>query len=485
MGEYVVLSRKYRPQLFKDVVGQEAIVTTLRNAIRFNRLAQAYLFCGSRGTGKTTLARILAMTLNCPHRTAELEPCGSCSSCKEICSGSSMDMLEIDGASNRGIDDIRKINETVGYGSSLGSYKIFLIDEVHMLTKEAFNALLKTLEEPPSHVKFFFATTEPHKVPSTILSRCQKFQLNRIPQKQLVGKLKHIAQDLKLTVEDEAMDLIAMASEGGLRDAESIFDQIIAFQGEKISAQSVADLLGLMPKESFFLLDQAGHSGNLSAAFEISQEIFTQGKNIPHFVDELISHFRTLLLVQIGSKEHPSLQISPEYLQKYEISASLYSKEQCLANLDFLVKASQQLKSAPCLQVMLEAILLHILQSHRRLSIESLVQRLVDLEESIAKASQSTSLPTLNEKPSLEAASLKKTPAPAKNLPLKLAEEEEKKILASKPLPKAVQEPLDPINAKKDEPPTQPKGSATMKQSRVETLLQFAAVELEGTLKKK
>ena len=229
MSTYQVLARKYRPQHFNEVLGQDAIVTTLKNAIKHNRLAHAYLFCGSRGTGKTTLARVFAKALNCQSPTSDAEPCNKCSSCKEIAAGNALDVLEIDGASHRGIDDIRQINETVGYASSSGKYKIYIIDEVHMLTKEAFNALLKTLEEPPLKVIFLFATTEPHKVLPTILSRCQRFNLNRISLDTIVDKLRQIAIDQNVEIDEEALYLLAQRAEGGLRDAESLFDQIIAF----------------------------------------------------------------------------------------------------------------------------------------------------------------------------------------------------------------------------------------------------------------
>ncbi len=258
MPEYQVLARKYRPQTFAEVIGQEAIITTLKNAIKNKRLAHAYLFCGSRGTGKTTLARILAKALNCQHPTPEGEPCNQCASCKEITSGHSLDVLEIDGASHRGIDDVRQINETVGYATSSGCYKIYIIDEVHMLTKEAFNALLKTLEEPPPKVLFFFATTEPHKVLPTILSRCQRFNLTRIPLEKIASKLREICQDLGIAIDEAALRLIAGRAEGGLRNAESLLDQIISFHEGPISLESAAAILGVMSRDSLFALDSAG-----------------------------------------------------------------------------------------------------------------------------------------------------------------------------------------------------------------------------------
>ena len=327
MSHYQVLARKYRPQTFSDVLNQEAIIATLKNAIKHKRLAQAYLFCGSRGTGKTTLARILAKALNCQMLTPECEPCNQCTSCKETTTGHSLDVLEIDGASNRGIDDIRQINETVGYAASSGGYKIYIIDEVHMLTKEAFNALLKTLEEPPPKVKFLFATTEAHKVLPTILSRCQRFNLNRISPELIQNKLRKIAVDQKIEVDDEALRLVATSADGGLRDAESLFDQILAFHNGPISAKTVAAMLGIVENDLFFALDQAGAERNLALAFEISDQVFSQGKDLVHFVESLTEHFRNILVLKLAGKQATYLNLTDDEKKRYEASAKLYSQE--------------------------------------------------------------------------------------------------------------------------------------------------------------
>ncbi|NGX54231.1 MAG: DNA polymerase III subunit tau, partial [Chlamydiae bacterium] len=290
MSEYQVLARKYRPKFFRDVIGQEVIVTTLVNAIKMERTAHAYLFCGSRGTGKTTLARLFAKALNCSNLSSDHEPCNKCASCKEISASNAIDVLEIDGASHRGIEDMRQIIETIGYVPTLGKYKIYLIDEVHMLTKEAFNALLKTLEEPPEKVKFLFATTEPHKIPATILSRCQRFNLNRISSEKIEEKLVAIAKDLSITIAPEALSLIAKLSEGSLRDAESLFDQLLAFQESEITLDDASEALGMMPRKIFFALDEAGSKNDFSAAFKIADEVFSSGRNLAYFVEELILH---------------------------------------------------------------------------------------------------------------------------------------------------------------------------------------------------
>lgn len=381
MADYQVIARKFRPQTFREVVAQEAIVTTLKNAIKFNRLAQAYLFCGSRGTGKTTLARLFAKALNCQNPGPDFEPCNQCSSCREIALGTSIDVLEIDGASHRGIEDIRQINENVGYASA-STYKIYIIDEVHMLTKEAFNALLKTLEEPPPKVKFFFATTEPHKILPTILSRCQRFNLSRIPPEKIVVKLESISKQLGVEIEQEALCLLAKQAEGGLRDAESLLDQILAFETGRITASTVNTILGLMPKDSYFELDRAGKEGNFSKAFEIAHQVFSQGKDLIHFIEGLTEHYRTILLTKIGGKEN-LLFLSPQEKEQYHSIASLFNQEQCLHLIDYLIQAQQQLRFNTSNKIALEAVLLHVIRSHFRVPIDVLVQRLAELEEVI------------------------------------------------------------------------------------------------------
>jgi len=460
MSEYQVIARRYRPQKFSEVVGQEPIVQTLKNSIRQKKTAQAYLFCGSHGTGKTTLARLFAKALNCPNLDEKLEPCCRCPSCREIAHGGSLDVLEIDGASHRGIDDVRQINETVGYSSSTGSYKIYIIDEVHMLTKEAFNALLKTLEEPPAKVKFFFATTEPHKVLSTILSRCQRFNLARIPTDKIMEKLKQIAGDLEVKAEEEALRLIAGRSDGGLRDAESLLDQILSFHEGEITVKAAADILGIMERDSLFELDRAGKEGRYTYAFEVAHRLFAEGKDLLHFVETLLEHFRNLLIVKVAGEGSSLLALSESEIKRYEESAGLYSKEQCLTILDYLVEMGPRVRQMPSPQIALETILLHIMRTHKQLPIELLVRRLAELEEAVSKPTAPQAAPnpvkeTVAEDPSPKPEELPEKPAP-------------------KPQPK------------KPAPPKRVEiSSAEMKdQSRYDTLMQFAAVELEGKLQK-
>lgn len=534
MEHYQIISRRYRPHAFDSIVGQEAIVTTLKNALRFQKLAQAYLFCGCRGTGKTTLARLFAKALNCAHLTENYEPCNECASCKEISSGRSLDVLEIDGASNRGIDDIRQINETVGYATAGGKYKIYIIDEVHMLTKEAFNALLKTLEEPPANVKFFFATTEPHKVPPTIISRCQRFDLHRIPQELISNKLLRIAQELKIQIEEEAIHLISSLAEGSLRDAESLFDQVICYAEGKISYEMVVSTLGLTSRTIFFQLDQAIYTGNLPFAFELAGQLFSSGKEISYFMEGLMEHFRLILLCKTHPEGVLSVSLSSQEKKRYQETAALYTEEHSLHILDFLLHWTEQLAKFSFKRVGLEMILLHLIRSRSRHSLDTLIKRLSELEQKIGcdrpesgnldhtKASALKSAPISNEPPreplhrpksnyQADRSIDREFPAqpsepisqssfeeplpklanltPSPNFATKIPEphpQEEKllqaiknKIASAEQAPLISQEePQQPVPQKEQNKTTSPHPS------KYETLIRFAAVELEGAVKR-
>ncbi len=491
MSEYQVLARKYRPQRFSEVVGQDAIVTTLKNMIRLDRVAHAFLFCGSRGTGKTTLARLFAKALNCESPTAELEPCNQCSSCKEITSGNSLDILEIDGASNRGIEDVRKITETVGYSAASGRYKIYIIDEVHMLTKEAFNALLKTLEEPPPKVKFFFATTEPHKVLPTILSRCQRFNLNRISSDNIIKTLQKIANDLSVNVHEDALRLIAAMADGGMRDAESLFDQILAFHEGEITAEAIAMVLGIMPRDVYFQIDQAGKAGELAQAFEIVDQVFAQGKDLLYFVEGLTEHFRNILVVKLSGKGSPLLKVSSADRDRYEISAQLYRKEQCMHVLDYLIEAQNQIRFTPSSRIALETIVLHIMRSHQRLPVDYLVKQLVELEKRLGTPVQAQAGPP----PVAQVAP--KAPSAPVAMPVKEVVKVPVKDMGSinedptpKPqeLPRVSKTATVPTPVPESAPVAQQPQNVMhliKQQSRYDTVVHFAAVEMGGTLQKK
>jgi len=299
---YRVFARKYRPQTFAEVVGQEHITRTLQNAVNSSRLAQAYLFVGPRGIGKTSTARILAKALNCESGPTA-EPCGKCPACLEIAEGRSLDVIEIDGASNNGVENIRDLRDSAAYAPTRGKYKIYLIDEVHMLSTGAFNALLKTLEEPPPHVKFIFATTEAQKVPATITSRCQRFDLRRIPTPLIKKHLLFIAENEKIQLDGEAADAIARGAEGGLRDAESMLDQMVAFCGDHIRAGDVMDVFGFTPHEVVVGLADNLFAGNASAALDTVAAQSDLGKDLSRLTGELVSHLRDLLVSQATGGE--------------------------------------------------------------------------------------------------------------------------------------------------------------------------------------
>ncbi len=381
---YQVLARKYRPQAFQEVIGQEETVKILKNSIRLGRLAQAYLFSGSRGIGKTTLARLFAKALNCSDLSENTEPCNKCSSCLEITGSCSLDVLEIDGASNRGIDDIRQINETIGYAPSSGKYKIYIIDEVHMLTKEAFNALLKTLEEPPPAIKFFFATTEPHKVPPTILSRCQRFDLVRISYEKIVHKLKLILKDLNREAEEKALHLIARFSDGSLRDSQSFLDQLLCYESNTITESVVSKILGLIPQDYFFKLDEAIQSGHEEFAYELSETIYTLGKDFTHFTQELLEHFRRYLMLKYNKKV---LELDTDILKKYQEKASFYKKEELLEIIELLLTSLGKIQKSLSKKTAVEMFLLQTIRCRKKISAPLLVQRLIELEKSIRNQS--------------------------------------------------------------------------------------------------
>lgn len=473
---YQNLSRKYRPQTFQAIVGQESIVTTLKNAIKLEKIAPAYLFCGCRGTGKTTLARLFAKTLNCQHLQDNIEPCNHCPSCLEITQGRSLDVLEIDGASNRGIDDIRQINETVGYSTISSRYKIYIIDEVHMLTKEAFNALLKTLEEPPKNVKFFFATTEPQKVLPTILSRCQRFDLKRLTSEQIVVKLQAIAQDLGTHVEPKALELIAQVAEGGLRDAESIFDQLMCFTTDPVTYASAAHLLGITPRHFYFKLDQAIEHQNLSAAFQLSQELFSTGKELHTFLEGLLEHFRTHLLLHFNIPAPTFLQ--PDEEAHYRRMNTFFLQDHLIYILDYLTSWLKEIHKTPFKRVTLEMIFLHLIQSPRRISLPSLVRRLEALSSGVTPVYPVSSNHPLPPK----SGELSKQQVMAEPItPSFTPEKEPLKELSSEPKPvqaAAKQEKKEPL------PPASKAPTSLSHQSRYDTILRFAAVEFEGILKK-
>lgn len=326
---HLAFARKYRPQAFDEIVGQDHITTTLKNAILQNRVAHAYLFTGSRGVGKTTTARILAKALNCEKGPA-VDFCNKCHSCAEITQGVNLDVLEIDGASNRGIDEIRALRDNVKFLPSKGKFRIYIIDEVHMLTQEAFNALLKTLEEPPPHVKFIFATTQPHKVPATILSRCQRFDFRRIPARAIFERLKAIAGAEKFDVSDDVLSLVAKYADGSMRDGQVILDQAASFSGGKVTVDDITRMLGVADEDTLFGLSGSIKERDAVKAVRIIARLVEEGKDIVQAILDLIEHFRNMALIKIGADAASAVEAGPEKMKRYEIEASKFSIEEIL-----------------------------------------------------------------------------------------------------------------------------------------------------------
>ena len=296
---YLALARKYRPQGFDEIAGQEHIATTLKNAITMDRVSHAYLFAGPRGVGKTSSARILAKALNC-EKGPTPKPCGKCTSCLEISGSRSMDVMEIDGASNRGIDEIRNLKENIKFSPIHGKFRVYIIDEVHMLTAEAFNALLKTLEEPPPHVKFIFATTRPHKLPATIISRCQRFDFRKLSSSVIAEKLKEITKKEKISIDDESVFLIAKAADGSMRDAEVILDQLVSFTKSKILSADVLKVLGLLDQGILFKLADHMSQGRKHDILKLIDDLINSGKDPAFITTSIIEHFRNIMLVKVS-----------------------------------------------------------------------------------------------------------------------------------------------------------------------------------------
>jgi DNA polymerase-3 subunit gamma/tau len=391
---YQVIARKYRPQRFEEVVGQDHVTRTLANAIQQKRIAHAYLFCGPRGTGKTTIARIFAKCLNCTGGPkadfADADP-----RCAEIAEGRSLDVIEIDGASNRGIDEIRELRETVKYAPASSSFKIYIIDEVHMLTKEAFNALLKTLEEPPSHVKFMFATTEPEKVLSTILSRCQRFDLRRIPSALIVKHLALIAQQEKVQIDDAARYAIARGADGGMRDAESTLDQLISFCGDKIEEPDVLSMFGLTAQGQILALSQAVLAGETETALRELNELAKHGKDLGRLLSDLLGHFRNLLVYQVSRGDMNILEVSELEAASLKEQAARTSTDALTRIMEVLTDCEARLRDAASKKILIEVALLKAIEARNAISIDSVLRQLQQLrsDEGVAPVTSAPEKP--------------------------------------------------------------------------------------------
>jgi DNA polymerase-3 subunit gamma/tau len=351
---YLVLARKYRPQNFDELVGQAHITELLRKSIESGRIAHAFLFCGPRGIGKTSCARILAKSLNCQNGPT-LKPCGQCPACVEIANGNSFDVIEIDGASNRGIDEIRTLRENVKFAPSYGRYKIYIVDEVHMLTPDAFNALLKTLEEPPSHVKFIFATTEVQKVPATILSRCQRFDFKRIQVEIIMANLKSICAKESLKANEEGLFTISKAAQGSMRDALSILDQLSALSEKGIDAADVFSMLGMVELEFLFDLTDALIARNCPQALDIFNQIIERGKDVKQLGKDLTEHFRHLMIVKAGGISLNGLIDYPAGVkQRLAAQAKKITMAGILKAIELFIEAQETSKVMETLRMPLE-----------------------------------------------------------------------------------------------------------------------------------
>lgn len=406
---YQVIARKYRPQRFADVVGQEHVTDTLANAIKQNRIAHAYLFCGPRGTGKTTIARIFAKCLNCTGGP-KVDFDDNDERVKEITDGRAMDVLEIDGASNNGVEQVRELRETCQYVPASGKFKIYIIDEVHMLSTAAFNALLKTLEEPPAHVKFMFATTDPEKVLATILSRCQRFDLRRIPTALIVKHLGEIATKEKVTVDQAALYAIARGADGGMRDAESTLDQLISFCGDKIEEPDVLTMFGLAAQGQILDLSHAVLAGEIHTTLHQLNDLSQKGKDLGRLLSDLLSHFRNLILFQVSKGDLSLMEVSEAEAAALKEQSPLATTDALTRILEVLADAELRLRDAASKKILLEVTLLRAIEARNAMSIEAVLKQLNALRGQDGGAATSPATPaSAGEVPKRTA-----PPAPAK-----------------------------------------------------------------------
>lgn len=389
---YEVFARKWRPQIFQDVLGQDHVTRTLLNAITTDRLHHAYLFSGARGVGKTSVARILAKSLNCS-KQEEGNPCNECESCADISAGSSMDVQEIDGASNRGIDEIRELRENIKHMPSSGRFRVYIIDEVHMLTLPAFNALLKTLEEPPPHVKFIFATTEPHKVPITILSRCQRFDFKRIPQDIILKQLQKIAENENIEISRQGLIIIAGEAEGSMRDAESLLDQVASFSGSKIEDKNIADILGIIDSELIFRASGAIIEGKTVECIEIVNSIYHFGYDIKEFYKSLMNQFRNMM-ISLAAPDGNILDVTEDDKGRLKEQAQKAGLEKIQQYLNILISSEEAFRYTSHSRLVLETIMIKLCRLGELLSIGDLLEKVDKMEKRLSSKSHNSNTVT-------------------------------------------------------------------------------------------
>ncbi|MGD0279949.1 MAG: DNA polymerase III subunit gamma/tau [Smithella sp.] len=382
--EYQVIARKFRPQSFEEVAGQEPVVKTLRNSIGQGRVAHAFLFSGPRGVGKTSVARILAKALNC-EKGPTAAPCNVCSNCLGITNGSSLDVREIDGASNRGIDEIRDLRENVKFAPASSKYKIYIIDEVHMLTDPAFNALLKTLEEPPAHVIFIFATTENHKIPATILSRCQCYDFRRISLKEIIANLGLVAAKEGIKISPIALSWIAEAGDGSMRDAQSVFDQVISYAGLDIKDDDVEESLGLADRKYLFRLSDAVLRQDAGACLIILEEAYLAGIDMKHFYQILLKHFRNLLLVKIAADGSSSFDIAPEQIENLKHQVQEISRETLQRYMEILIAEEGSFRRSQEPRMKLEAVIVKMAYLEPIIPLGEILSTIENIEQKLLR----------------------------------------------------------------------------------------------------
>jgi DNA polymerase-3 subunit gamma/tau len=441
---YLVFARKWRPLTFDDVVGQEHVTGTLRKAIEKNRIAHAFIFSGTRGVGKTTTARILARALNCDKGPTP-DPCGACDSCKGVVSGSSFDVLEIDGASNNSVDDIRQLRENVGYSAMGGKYRIFVIDEVHMLSKAAFNALLKTLEEPPPGVIFIFATTEPQKIPATIHSRCQRYDFRRIVPEQILQRLEKICTEEKIQYEPSALLLIARKADGSMRDALSLLDQVCSYCPERITEKEARLVLGLVDMEVYGRIMEAIAAKTPASALAVVQEVLYQGFDLHEFVVGLEEHLRGLLFSRIpGALQIGGMVTDKAVADELRTSSGRFSEGDLLRMMEIARKAENDLKWSALPRLAIENMLLKLVYLDSTVSIEQLLSAIGNREPDIRITRQAPATPSptmvMDEKKKSEP--LLKSPVSAAALPPHVATPDKSRYDSPAPGPEAEEVPL-------------------------------------------